>query len=394
VAIYFVDSFLLKYIILGVATAFDSNMNSANFSLIRELTIEGSKYNSIAVNIGFVFYSFGSVFIGLITLYITTANTLWITIAASFFISFTGNLFFYSESPILNYKKKKQDAMIASMLTVSAGNGVKTNKEELLKEIYQLELKAELSEGDQQTNFSENDQDNLSKSLLDTEPTQASPNMDPISPMGANDPNKVIHVEEAEVATPPPNASFAKMAAILSVEAMGIYLLFYGLAISIDSCGFDSIQVNAILLGVSSMFGYYYSGVLDYYPRIKTKTALFASVIITTLINYLIATYAPENLVTRIIRTILTMVVTNIILCGLFCNFYIYASEIFPVTLRGTGLGIAVFVGKLMGSSSSFVKSYCINNGLDPVIGFTLPSVLAIIALQFAPEIYPKKKTN
>jgi len=298
----------------------------------------------------------------------------------------------------LNYKKKKQGAMLASMLTVASGNGVKTSKEELLQEVYQLELKAELLNSEVQTIIGDSDsaKGELNKGLLDSEaPTQSSPHMNEISPISAIDPNnKVIHIEEPIFATPPLNANFAKMVAILSVEAMGIYLLFYGLAISIDSCGFDNIQVNAILLGLSSMIGYYYAGVLEPFPRIKTKTALFGGVVLTTLINYLLATYLPQNIIVRIIRAVLVMVVTNLILCGLFCNFYIYASEVFPVTKRGLGLGIAVFSGKLLSSSSSFVKSYCINIGIDPVIGFTIPSVLALIALRFAPEVYPPKKSS
>ena len=100
------DTFTLKLAFIGLMTSFNTNIINASSILVKEVTRESSVYNAVVMNYGFVFYSLGPLFRGLLTLFIKSATTLWQVSTLVFFVSMTGNFFFFVESPLWLYRKK------------------------------------------------------------------------------------------------------------------------------------------------------------------------------------------------------------------------------------------------------------------------------------------------
>jgi len=273
-------------------------------------------------------------------------------------------------------------------MSIAKINGVKVQREEILRDIKQIEEHAENCH--LEVGVEEND---LSSSLVENETMpNSSPSLNSDLPIVEK--SKVLEPKNLIVlqAMPTPQRSpFYLVIIALSLHSMALQVLFFGLAMSIDSTGFESVQVNAILLGVSSMAGYYFAVHLESFPRIKSITIIYSSIILSTVVNYLLTVYAPKIVIVQIIRSLLSMVVINGLLCFAFCNYYLYAGEALDVSRRGMGIGISSCFGKLAGSSSTFIKTYCINHGIDPVIGFTIPVIFAIIALQLVRETNPRR---
>jgi MFS family permease len=383
-AIYLANDFQVKLIIMGVMASFDSNMTSSNSILVREISKEGSRFNSFIVNYGFLFYSLASVVIGLATLWIKSADVLWLGFTAIFFVGMIGNFFFYVESPMIYYRKKKLEPLLQALTRLGQGNEVPIQREELLNAIHNIEEAAENPQS-----IEDDSKGDLSKSLMDNENTltmdsPGSVTTADLTPHGDNSPVIIPSV------APVKPANFWLVVFVLALHSIALNTLFYGLAISIDSSGFDSIQVNAILLGVSSMVGYYYASILEAFPRIKTITGVYGCIILSTLLNYLLGTYAGTGPIVKAARSLLSMVVVNMLLCGAFCNYYLYAGEALDVSRRGLGIGLATMCGRLIGSLSTYIKTYSINAGIDPIIGFTVPTIFAILAFRLVPETRPK----
>ena len=399
VAIFFINSFELKMVLIGVMTGFDTNIISANSILVREMTKEGSSFNAVVVSYGFIFFSLGSIFIGIVTLYLKNTTSLWILFVLVFMATMVGNFFFYVESPVLLYKKKQGEEMLKSLVTLASVNGVKVDRSKIAHSIILLEHKEEGIKELTSVNIANKPnfhdvtlRQDINASLLENESTQSSPVLHPDKPDSMIYSTDECRLKSELSATPPQtsnsttDAKFPLIALVMCIYGVANYFLFFGMAISIDSCGFDSIQLNAVMLGLSSIVGYYKASMINEYPRIRTATLICFCIIISTIANVVLGAFAPKMLLITIIRSLLTMVVINILVCFSFSLFYLYSSEAFPVTKRGLGIGLAVCSGKLFGSLSSFIKTYCLNAGVDPVLGFSIPMIIAIFAIQLLPE--------
>lgn len=184
---YFTNSFQLKMILIGIITSFDTNIVSANSILVRELTKDDNSLNGITVSYGFVVYSFGSIFIGIVTLYIKTTTSLWIVFVIVFLVTIMGNFFFYVESPILLYKKKQGQKMLNSLVVLAVANGDKLDSRKIALSVIALEQKEDgikemaLMNIPKNTVFKDDTlRHNISASLLEKEFTQASPTQYPV----------------------------------------------------------------------------------------------------------------------------------------------------------------------------------------------------------------------
>lgn len=441
-SLYFIESFQIRMILCGVINSFNSNFTSSNTILVRELTPASSIYNSFVVNYGFVFYSLGSIFIGLITLEIKSHETLWILIISIGLLMMVGNFFFYIESPIFLYKSKKEKDLIDAIEKYSEINGSKADRVDIVEHIVleedkllsMIELKNMLVvDNDVAVSYSDSPKSNQSKcSLRESLLYAPEDNKKSISMSFEDHPmpkeffgtrkqslllsskefrgsikmsigsllagevrmSKYASIHSLEAAMEPTSksndhiteATFVIACVILSIESAAIYFVYYGMAISIDSTGMNNIHANAVILGISSMFAYHYSSLLSGYSRISTKTYIYAGMLVCTILLIIIGAFFEESLASRVVKTLISMGALNVFVCCAFSIFYIYASEALPVTKRGLGIGISIFSGKLVGSLATYIKTVSLNYGIDPVVGCSMPCLLAIVAIQLLPE--------
>ena len=437
-SLYFIESFQIRMILCGVINSFNSNFTSSNTILVRELTPASSIYNSFVVNYGFVFYSLGSIFIGLITLKIKSHETLWILIISIGLLMMAGNFFFYIESPIFLYKSKKEKDLIDAIEKYSEINGSKADRVDIVEHIVleedkllsMIELKnMQVVDNDVAVSYPDSPKSNQSKSCLRESLLYApEDNKKSISMSFEDDPmpkesigsrkqslllsskefrgsikmsigsllagevrmSKYASIHTLEAAMEPTSksndhiteATFVIACVILSIESAAIYFVYYGMAISIDSTGMNNIHANAVILGISSMFAYHYSSLLSGYSRISTKTFIYAGMLVCTILLIIIGAFFKESLASRVVKTLISMGALNVFVCCAFSIFYIYASEALPVTKRGLGIGISIFSGKLVGSLATYIKTISLNYGIDPVVGCSMPCLLAIVAIQ------------
>lgn len=416
-ALYLVESFHVRMILCGVLNSFNSSFTSSNTILVREITPSSSPYNSFVVNYGFVFYSLGSIFIGLITLGIHTHETLWVLIIGIGLIMMAGNFFAYLESPIFLYKAKRESEMLDVIEKYAEINGTKADRLEIIDKIVEEEEKLQgmiemkrLEQEEEQLYCIEADE---IKPRLSVAPQRESLLLVPTQNEGRKSgrlsigsllagevrmsPYASINLLQKSVIQPTfettefiTEATFISACFILSLESAAIYFIYYGMAISIDTSGMNNIHTNAVILGISSMLAYHYSSILTAYPRIKTKTFIFGGMLACTGLLVAVGAIFKDSFTSRVVKTLISMGALNVLVCCSFSVFYIYASEALPVTKRGLGIGLSIFSGKLVGSLATYVKSASLKWNLDPVVGCCLPCFLALIAVQLLPESKPR----
>ena len=73
-----------------------------------------------------------------------------------------------------------------------------------------------------------------------------------------------------------------------------------------------------------------------------------------------------------------------------FSVFFLYVTELYPLRARGIGFGIGSAAGAIASSSGNAIIFGLADNGITPMIFFTLVGILAIATLFFLPETHNK----
>ena len=386
--IYISDQYIVRMVLLGfvVNSAYDPI-----FSIImNEYSVEGSPFGFIMMNYMFFFYSFGVIAMSVILVFVDEWRKLWLIYMGMFVVGLSGYFFSFLESPILLYKRKNSTRLINTLIAYGRINGVKTTKEEVVELIQTSESEYEEVLRELELNAA------LRAKLLEEPKDENKQNLvEVIEPHTAQ--NRETIGNRQTIGRIPENRFSRETIAkkmphiVVTGLAMASYifsgsLLFYGIHFSVDKIGFEDMRVNTAVLGVGSMVGYVLANKLNQYRRVRSMTATCLIALISTATSAILKHIFADNEFVNIIRALLSMVVLNVVVCFIYSLFYLYANEAVPPESKGRVIGTCVFIGRLGSSFSSYIKSYCIDNAIDLEIGFTLPCIVALFALQLLHE--------
>jgi len=159
-----------------------------------------------------------------------------------------------------------------------------------------------------------------------------------------------------------------------------VYIIFFAVTYNSGKIGLPSLQLNVILLaGVEVVV---YIACSFFIANLRRKCGGFVnfSVILfgTALCIVFFAVLSYDEKLRDLIIAILTCVFIKGGLSVQYVLVYSYGSELFPSTVRGTAVGLALTTAKVLGLLSSKLIKLAENLGTAAMVG---PSCSAIIAM-------------
>ena len=90
------------------------------------------------------------------------------------------------------------------------------------------------------------------------------------------------------------------------------------------------------------------------------------------------------------IMQLVLIFVARFSLCYYFAIIFLFIAEIFPLPLRGTGLGMVSMGGAMASTSSQYILPYLESKQINPMVMFTVFSMIGAISICFLPETLGK----
>lgn len=367
--IYYVESYPAKIIIFGIVTGTNSIFQMMFTLGLKEAIKAGSEYNVYMNAILNCSYNSGPIFVAFMAYSITEYSTLSVIGAIIVTLGTVGNFFIFNETPLFLYKKKKGKELINKLFHLSKINSVTTSKKSILRRLIQDEIE-----------FRKNQkliipEEGVKKTVVEgeskTEVAQATEVKDVV----------MAPVEEKEV-------NLVWITIVLCYWCASLYLVNYGTVISIDKSGMDNLYINSVLLGISSVIGY---GVCLKFPkdvkRIKTISLIVICLLSLAAFILFLDFFSGNSGFIRFLKSLCTVFLMPIFVSMGFSVMYLYLPDVYPVTLRGLGIGCVICMGKIFGGScSAYIANIMNQLGLNPIAGCAVPAAFLLILLRTVPD--------
>lgn len=431
VAIWLVDNYIAKILTIGLVTG-TTSVSQMMFTLgLKESTYTATKYNIVMNAFLNVAFTASPIFVALLAIYFTNFNPLTLVCLCILAVFSIPNFFFYIETPLYLYRKKKGRDFIDKMHDLSERNQVKTTKKSLIKHLLGEEHKFKVHQpevviheehepqtpikkprkqaetDDQVKNLVQEEEPDLTQvnvqvaqvqSVLPEackeEASSAQVNIQDAPAQLNNFPEACK--EEAQqqgdnnVLKESSKVNYKRLSwitIVLCYWTSSLYLINYGTLTSLDKSGMDNIYLNAILFGISNMCGY---GISLKLPkdsnRINTMTWISVSLLLSGIAVLLLDIFAKSSSYSPVLQSASTVGLMPILASLGFAVLYLYLPDAYPVTLRGVGIGIVICLGKVFGGvGSPYIANWMLQQGYNPIAGLTVPSLLLLVLLRTIP---------
>lgn len=172
----------------------------------------------------------------------------------------------------------------------------------------------------------------------------------------------------------------------MSILASGIYMVFYGLAYSIQDLGLELINYNGIFFGITQSAGYLSILPFAYKMPRKRWMIIFQILILLGASILFFLSIIPETDTVRLMETIVSTCILAAVNSCQFVFLYTYVSELFPIKIRGLANALVLFTGKMIGSTSPFFTSMSKGYGVHILIGCSLITLISLPLTFFLDE--------
>ena len=175
---------------------------------------------------------------------------------------------------------------------------------------------------------------------------------------------------------------------VLCYWCSSLYLINYGTITSIDKSGMDNLYLNAVLLGISSMVGF---AICLRFPkdvkRIKTISLIIIALLVASGLIFVLDIIGRNSPSIKILKSICTVGIMPVLVSMGFSVMYLYLPDVYPVTLRGLGIGCVICMGKIFGGScSAYIANFMNQMNLNPIAGCAIPGAILLILLKTVPD--------
>lgn len=166
---------------------------------------------------------------------------------------------------------------------------------------------------------------------------------------------------------------------ILSSVCSALYIVYYGIASSVQDLGFDKIQYNGIATGITQGLGF-----LFVYPYLNSTPRKFAMLCIQGFLGlcggvlFLLSMFPTWSLI-RFFEGLIANVLISCVISSLFSFSYLANTESFPPQIRGICVGIILLVGKILGSMAPLISHTCKDLGIHVLAGCSVPMVFSFM---------------
>jgi Major Facilitator Superfamily len=435
--IYMVDNYGLKIIIFGVVTGTNSIFQMMFTLGLKEAMPSTTDYNVYMNAILNCAYNIGPVFVAILAIFLTNYERLSLVGSLIVAVGTFGNFFLYNETPLFLYKKKKGKEFINKLFLLSKINSVTTSKKSILRQLitdeieYRKKQKLIIPETGVKRTVLDGDDDEIGhgksfhskwsakpnsqgnrdsfmsetkkKESLEGMPAQELQNLEPTTGVASQQkPLRELKLKDlrratkfeitapqsqAQAESKTPDVNLVWVTIVLCYWCSSLYLVNYGTVISMDKSGMDNLYVNMVLLGVASFIGY---GVCLKFPkdvpRIKTISLIILGLLAMSMIILLLDRFAGSSGTVNFLKSLCTVFFMPILVGMGFSVMYLYLPDVYPVTLRGLGIGAVICMGKIFGGAcSAYIANFMNQLSLNPIAGCALPGVVLLFLLRTVP---------
>ena len=371
--IYYLDNYGAKIIIFGMVTGTTSVFQMMYTLGLKEAVNSSSEDNVYMNAVLNCAYNVGPTLVALIACFVTSYEHLSLVGFLIVVVGSVGNFFIFNETPLFLYKKKKGKDFINKLFILSKINSVTTSKKSILKHIISDELRY--------TNRHKLvlPEEGIKQTVIHTDKKYTE-----LKELN-NKLSTTIQTDEQTSDNDTPNVIW--LSVVLCYWCASLYCVNYGTIISIDKSGMDNLYYNSAILGMSFLFGY---AISIKFPRdvkrIKTISIIVVLLLSTSTVILILDTYASSSGMVKIAKSIMTVGMMPILVAMGFSVMYLYLPDVYPITLRGVGIGVVICMGKVVGGvGSAYISNYMNQYSLNPIAGCCIPSVLLLVLLRTVP---------
>ncbi len=162
---------------------------------------------------------------------------------------------------------------------------------------------------------------------------------------------------------------------ILSLVSAAQYCMYYGISSSVQEMGFEKIQFNGIVTGLTQGLGYII--VLPMVSKTPRKFALIAiqGILLCGAGILLALSLIPDFYLNRLLQGLIANILISCAISTMFSFAYLANAESFPPQIRGLCCGTILLLGKIVGSTAPYISHRTKEMGLHVLVGCALPMI-------------------
>jgi len=353
----FIPEVMTKMVSVGVAAGAEGAFSALFTILTNETTLDSTMLRSILIGGSFLAYGLGCIALNIVTLWVNEANHLLYIASAMLVLTVSPSFFSYYETPGFLHQKGEATLLIRTLKGISNFN----KKHEIdINHFEKLIVK-----GEEEIMVLQSARIKVSKIKKENH----SEYMEAVSSLFGNRKYMIYFIA-------------------MSLQATLLYMLFYGMIVSVQNLGLSSMNLNGIALGVSQTIGFIvilpFTHIL---PRRITSISMQGVLMISAGLLFCISFFTRTEMI-RTIETIISTVAIGSTMSAFFPVLYLHTSELFPVEMRGLANAMILFIGKLFGGSAPFVCQLCENYEIHVLVGCSIAVLLSLPITFLLPETH------
>lgn len=181
---------------------------------------------------------------------------------------------------------------------------------------------------------------------------------------------------------------------MLSLQGGVLYLIFYGMTISVQDLGLKNINQNGIFFGITQTLGFLI--VLPFIhkqPR-KLWSILYQVIVLIGAIGLGFLSQLDQTDFIRLMQTIVSTFIIAVVNSANFSLFFMYVTELFPTRMRGLANAVVLFASKMIGAFAPMLCTLSKKAGYHVLCGCSLLVLLSIPCSFFIKEtlVFEKKE--
>jgi hypothetical protein len=185
---------------------------------------------------------------------------------------------------------------------------------------------------------------------------------------------------------------YRKVLMINSTVSTSLFVVYYGMTTSVQDLGFQSMQFNGILVGITQAIGFLV--VLKFLANTKRKTALIfiqSNLLFGAFLLVCLSYLEPTKMV-FLVQGIISAVYISTVISSMFSFLYVTNAESFPTQVRGMAVGLILLTGKLIGSVAPYINLFSKHMKVHVLVGSSVPLFVSLFCTMFLKETFVSNK--
>jgi MFS family permease len=164
----------------------------------------------------------------------------------------------------------------------------------------------------------------------------------------------------------------------MSVMGGAIYVVFYGMAYSVQDLGLEKINYNGIFFGITQSVGYLI--ILPFAHKMPRKRwmIIFQIIILIAAGLLFVLSGMPDSDLVRWLKLIVSTCIIAVVNSCQFVFLFAYISELFPTKIRGMANALVLFSSKMIGSFSPMIETFAKNKNLHIMVGCSVVTLISL----------------